>query len=136
VNASEGVARPVRRGARGGRRVRVSGGRRGHDAAIDRQSLRADQVGRERELVGGPRPDAGHPLRYPFSSYDGKVTFERERSGTRTFDLNRDGVAHYGLMADLLADMRSAPGGSRALSLLFRSAEAYLEMWQRAVAHR
>lgn len=88
-------------------------------------------------LLPGPRPDAAqHPLRYPFRSDDGKVTFVRERSGTRTFDLNRDGVAQYGLMADLLADMRSAPGGSRALSLLFRSAEAYLEMWERAVAHR
>jgi microsomal dipeptidase-like Zn-dependent dipeptidase len=84
-----------------------------------------------------PRPDAlQHPLRYPFKSYDGRVTFVREQAGTRTFDLNRDGVAHYGLMADLLADMRSAPGGSRALSLLFRSAEAYLEMWERAVGHR
>jgi microsomal dipeptidase-like Zn-dependent dipeptidase len=84
-----------------------------------------------------PRTDAAqHPLRYPFKSYDGRVTFVRERSGTRTFDLNTDGVAHYGLIADLLADMRSAPGGVRALSLLFRSAEAYLETWERAVRHR
>jgi hypothetical protein len=84
-----------------------------------------------------PRPDAAqHPLRYPFRSYDGKVRFARERSGTRTFDLNRDGVAHYGLMADLLADMRSARGGAQALSLLFRSAEAYLETWERAWRHR
>jgi hypothetical protein len=84
----------------------------------------------------GPRSDAAaHPLRYPFRSYDGKVTFRRERTGQRTFDLNRDGVAHYGLMPDLLADTQHAPGGSRALSLLFSSAEAYLEMWQRAVSH-
>jgi hypothetical protein len=84
-----------------------------------------------------PRSDAAQrPLRYPFKSYDGRVTFVRERSGTRTFDLNVDGVAHYGLLADLLADMRSEPGGARALSLLFRSAEAYLETWERAVRHR
>ena len=60
----------------------------------------------------------------------------RERTGTRTFDLNRDGVAQYGLMADLLADMQRGPGGARAMSLLFRSAEGYLETWQRAVDHR
>lgn len=84
-----------------------------------------------------PRSDAAkRPLRYPFKSYDGKVTFTRERTGQRTFDLNHDGVAHYGLMADLLADMRQAPGGRKALALLFRSAEAYLETWQRAVSHR
>jgi Membrane dipeptidase (Peptidase family M19) len=83
-----------------------------------------------------PRSDANtNPLPYPFRSYDGKVTFARERTGTRTFDLNTDGVAHYGLMADLLADTERAPGGRRALALLFGSAEAYLEMWQRVVNH-
>ncbi len=84
----------------------------------------------------GPRPDAArHPLRYPFTSYDGSVTFTRERTGTRTFDLNRDGVAHYGLIADLIADMERTASGRRALPLLFNSAEAYLETWQRALAH-
>jgi hypothetical protein len=38
-------------------------------------------------------------------------------------------------MADLLADMQQQPGGRQALALLFRSAEAYLETWQRAFAH-
>jgi hypothetical protein len=85
----------------------------------------------------GPRPDAAqHPLSYPFRSYDGSVTFRRERTGTRTFDLNRDGVAHYGLIPDLLADMERTRAGRRALPLLFNSAEAYVETWQRALAHR
>jgi len=85
----------------------------------------------------GPRADAvQHPLHYPFKSYDGKVTFTREVTGTRTFDLNTDGVAQYGLMADLLADIQQQPGGRRAMALLFRSAEAYLETWQRAFSHR
>jgi microsomal dipeptidase-like Zn-dependent dipeptidase len=78
----------------------------------------------------GPRPDAAaRPLRYPFKSYDGRVTFTRERTGDRTFDLNSDGVAHYGLLADLIADMH----GTGALPPLFRSAEAYLRTWQRAI---
>jgi hypothetical protein len=85
----------------------------------------------------GPRTDvAEHPLRYPFKSYDGRITFTRQRTGRRTFDLNPDGVAQYGLIADLLADTQHGAGGRRALSLLFRSAEAYLETWQRAVSHR
>lgn len=80
-----------------------------------------------------PRRDAAaHPLRYPFRSYDGRVTFTRERTGSRVFDLNIDGVAHYGLIPDLLADTETSSGGRRALSLLFNSAEAYLEMWERA----
>ena len=84
----------------------------------------------------GPRPDAAqHPLRYPFRSYDGSVTFRRERAGTRTFDLNRDGVAQYGLIADLIADMQRTKAGRRALPLLFGSAQAYVDMWQRAFRH-
>ena len=38
------------------------------------------------------------------------------------------------LIADLVADMQQT-GGRRALPPLFRSAEAYLRMWQRAVRH-
>jgi microsomal dipeptidase-like Zn-dependent dipeptidase len=84
----------------------------------------------------GPRPDAASkPLRYPFKSYDGRVTFVREQTGTRTFDLNTDGVAHYGLIADLVADMQHS-SGRRALPPLFRSAEEYLRMWQRVARHR
>jgi hypothetical protein len=78
----------------------------------------------------GPRPDAaGDPLRYPFRMAG--FRFDRQRTGGRVFDLNTDGVAHYGLVADLLAEM---PGraGRRARSSLFRSADAYLRMWRRA----
>jgi hypothetical protein len=82
----------------------------------------------------GPRSDASQtPVTYPFRGYFCKVTFQREQSGTRTFDLNTDGVAHYGLIADLLADMQQHGGGA-AMRSLFRSAEAYLRMWQLAYA--
>ena len=78
----------------------------------------------------GPRADAARaPLRYPFRSAG--FTFGRQRTGTRVFDLNADGVAHYGLVADLLADMRQR-GHGRAVRSLFRSAEAYLRVWRRA----
>jgi hypothetical protein len=81
-----------------------------------------------------PRPDAAEtPLPYPFRSFDGGVRFARQRTGERVFDLNADGVAHYGLFADLLADVARQPRGRRALRPLFRSAEAYLRMWERAV---
>jgi len=81
----------------------------------------------------GPRSDASSsPLHYPF--FFCQVEFGRQQSGTRSFDLNTDGVAHYGLYADLLADMQQQAGDA-ALGPLFRSAEAYLEMWQRAWSH-
>jgi microsomal dipeptidase-like Zn-dependent dipeptidase len=81
----------------------------------------------------GPRPDAAaKPLRYPFRSFACKVRFVRQRSGERSYDLNVDGVAHYGLFADLIADVERQPRGRRALRPFFRSAEAYLEMWEAA----
>jgi hypothetical protein len=44
-------------------------------------------------------------------------------------------VAHYGLFADLLADVQRQREGKAALPPLFRSASAYVRMWQRAVDH-
>ena len=76
-----------------------------------------------------PGPDQPH-LAYPFRSFDGRVRFTRERTGDRTFDLNTDGVAHYGLLADLLADLQRQPNGRKALAALFGSAAAYLRTWR------
>lgn len=84
-----------------------------------------------------PREDAAaRPLSYPFKSYDGGVTFERQVSGERVFDLNVDGVSHYGLYPDFIADMRMQPGGEDSVKYLFRSAEAYLQFWENAYAKR
>lgn len=73
-------------------------------------------------------------LVYPFRSFDGKVQFTRQRTGDRTFDLNRDGVAHYGLMPDLLALIGQQPRGLEALAVLFRSTASYLDTWRRTGA--
>jgi microsomal dipeptidase-like Zn-dependent dipeptidase len=82
----------------------------------------------------GPRPDAAQsPVSYPFKALYCNVSLQRERTGSRTFDLNTDGVAHYGLIPDLLADMQQH-GGGKAMRSLFRSAEAYLRMWELAYA--
>jgi hypothetical protein len=76
-------------------------------------------------------PDTTSPISYPFKSYDGKVTFTRERWGQRVFDLNTDGVANYGMFADWLQELSQL--SHRALTAdMFHGAEAYLEMWERA----
>ena len=85
-------------------------------------------------LPGAPPDAETNPLGYPFRSYRGGVVFGRQRTGERVFDLNTDGVAHYGLFADLLADVERRTGGAKALGLLFRSAEAYLRTWRRTGA--
>ena len=98
----------------------------------DAGGLRAVGLGSD---TGGfadlPGPPPGPALAYPFSSFDGKVSFTRQRTGERTFDLNADGVAHYGLLPDLLAKVQAQPRGAEALATLFGSAESYIRTWER-----
>jgi hypothetical protein len=82
-------------------------------------------------LADQPGPAAGTPISYPFPSYDGTVTFTREQWGARTFDLNTDGLANYGMYADWLRDLQLV-GGSQMMADMFQGAEAYLETWERA----
>jgi microsomal dipeptidase-like Zn-dependent dipeptidase len=83
-------------------------------------------------LAHQPDPNAdGTTISYPFKSYDGKVTFDRQRTGDRTFDYPKEGVSHYGLYADWFDDLRRV-GGAAIAKDMWDGAEAYLEMWERA----
>ena len=58
-----------------------------------------------------PRSDAAqNPVRYPFRSFDGGSVIDRQHSGTRTYDINTDGVDHYGLYPDWIEDLRQVAG--------------------------
>ncbi|MGZ4313956.1 MAG: hypothetical protein ACXVR1_17820 [Solirubrobacteraceae bacterium] len=82
-------------------------------------------------LADQPGPAAGTPISYPFTSYDGRVTFTQEQWGDRTFNLNTDGVANYGMHAEWLHDLQTV-GGNEIMADMFQGAEAYLETWERA----
>jgi len=41
-------------------------------------------------------------------------------------------MAHYGLVADFVEETR-LEGGEEAISALYNSAEAYLQMWEKTV---
>ncbi|HEX6389483.1 MAG TPA: Coagulation factor 5/8 type domain-containing protein [Solirubrobacteraceae bacterium] len=82
-------------------------------------------------VQGAPR-GGPNPVTYPFKSFDGRVTLDRQRTGTRVFDVNRDGVAHYGMYPDWVEDLRHV-AGQRIVDDLAGAAEAYLQMWERAV---
>ena len=56
---------------------------------------------------------------------------ERSTAGPRReFDINLDGVAHYGMLPDFLQDMRNVGLTAEDLAPLFRSAYDYIQMWQ------
>jgi hypothetical protein len=98
-----------------------------------RQTPRAFGWGYGADLGGlSHQPDpSGKSFSYPFKSYDGKVTFNRQRTGERTFDYGKEGVAQYGLYADWFNDLGRI-GGGRLARDMWDGAEAYLEMWERA----
>jgi microsomal dipeptidase-like Zn-dependent dipeptidase len=75
------------------------------------------------------------PIRYPFKSLDRRVHFDQETWGDRTFDINTDGVANYGLWPDWIEGLRLADREDRVRAL-FHSAEDYLQMWERAMKHK
>jgi hypothetical protein len=80
---------------------------------------------------GNARPDAAtNPVTYPFTGLGG-VQVDKQVSGQRTFDINKDGVAHYGLYADWIEDLRKLAGND-IVEDMARGSEAYLQMWERA----
>jgi microsomal dipeptidase-like Zn-dependent dipeptidase len=87
-------------------------------------------------LHSQPVPRAGasaNPVRYPFRSFDGGSVIDRQRSGTRIYDVNVDGVDHYGLYPDWIEDLRMV-AGRQIVEDMANGAEAYLQMWARAQA--
>ena len=73
-------------------------------------------------------------IAYPFTSYDGQVTFTEPQLGERTVDFNTEGMIHIGLIPELIEDARHDGVTDAELQPLFRSAEAYVRMWERAEA--
>jgi hypothetical protein len=47
------------------------------------------------------------------------------------FDFNVDGLAHFGLVPDMLQDLKNLGMRSQNFEALFASAEAYLKMWEK-----
>jgi hypothetical protein len=54
--------------------------------------------------------------------------------GVRDWDVNIDGVAHYGMLPDMLQDMANIGLTPAQMAPLFGSAEDYILMWERADA--
>ena len=103
-------------------------------AVRDKRFLRAIGWGADMNGFGAQGPPRGgdNPVQYPFKSFDGRVTFERQKTGDRVFDINTMGVAHYGLYPDWVEDLRHV-AGDQIVKDLANGSEAYLEMWERAV---
>ncbi len=80
---------------------------------------------------GNPRgADAPNKVTYPFKGLGG-VTINKQVSGQRVYDINVDGVSHYGLYPDWIEDLRKQAGNA-IVDDMARGSEAYLDTWERA----
>lgn len=90
---------------------------------------------------GNPRGADGvlpNPVRYPFTGING-IKVAQQRSGQRVYDINADGVSHYGLYPDWVEDLRQVGGakdGAAIVEDMTRGPEAYLQTWERAYGMR
>ncbi|BEL10253.1 hypothetical protein Q0Z83_084440 [Actinoplanes sichuanensis] len=112
---------------------------RTHRALANGSKITGYGVGTDVNGLGpqaAPRLDAASsPLKYPFTATNG-TTVAKQVYGTRTFNLNTDGVAQYGLYADWVTDLIDQAGSDGPLlkSQLLSGAEAYTVMWERSRA--
>ncbi len=83
------------------------------------------------DLGGLSHQPAAGTVKYPFKSYDGKVTLHQPKTGERTWDYTKEGVAQYGLYAEWFDELRRL-GGRDLERDMTNGSEAYLQMWERA----
>ena len=75
---------------------------------------------------------ASNRISYPFT-LDEFGSFERQKTGQKTFDFNVDGLAHIGLLPDLLADLQAIGLTATDLNPLFTSAAGFVDVWERGL---
>ncbi len=104
----------------------------------------ADNAKKEREKSPGMylTDEQRDGVVYQRCPKDPRVTYgENEplvpyQMGSRTYDFNVDGLAHYGLLPDLLQDIRNLGMEASDFASLFGSAEAFLRTWKEAERHQ
>jgi len=82
----------------------------------------------------GCGPEQTDPVTYPFTSVAGDVTFSEPQLGNRTVDFNTEGFIHIGMLPELIQDVRNDGVTIEELEPLFKSAEGYIRMWEKAEA--
>jgi microsomal dipeptidase-like Zn-dependent dipeptidase len=72
-------------------------------------------------------------MEYDFT-LPGFGTFERQTTNARTWDFNNDGLAHAGLLPDLVEDLKTVGLNDTYIDALFNSAQEYIRVWELAEA--
>ncbi len=97
----------------------------------------------------GPRGMGSEPIQYPFTLFRGPgwgpqyaaagiAPIEVQMLSVpgpdgKTWNMNDEGMSHYGLVPDIVEELR-IEGGEEAITALYNSAEAYLVLWEQTLA--
>lgn len=111
--------------------IAAAGGLPAEPMSFDMNGLASPPKGRFSDTHPCNHPQA-NPVMYPFTSHAGDVTFTQPRVGNRVLDFNKEGLVHLGLLPELVEDLRVDGVSQESIDSLFKSAEAYLQMWERA----
>lgn len=83
------------------------------------------------------RPNAQDPatkVKYLDTSPGAPDAISRYEMGNHPYDFNYEGLANYGLLPDMLQDLKMIGMTPREFEALFASAEGFVRMWEKAVA--
>ena len=94
--------------------------------------LPGPRFGPEAAPGGQASPPPTNPMTYPFIARATGKQMQRSKVGQKTFDYNIDGLAHVGMLPDMLADFEAQGLPASEVEPLLRSADAYLRLWFRA----
>lgn len=72
-----------------------------------------------------------NPVTYPFMAIATGISIDRSVVGRKTFNINNDGLAHVGMLPDLIADFQQMGLSENDLAPLLSSAEGYIRMWEK-----
>lgn len=96
-----------------------------------------EQMGSGQPSQSGP-PWAQHSFGGPNESaiYEADGALKRSMAGEpgkreRDFDINMDGMAHYGMLPDFLQDLWNIGIPEEVMDTLYHSAEDYIRVWER-----
>ncbi len=73
--------------------------------------------------------DYPNKVTYPYTAIDGTTVMDRQVTGQRTWDLNTDGAAHYGLVPDMIEQLTKAGGGQALVDDLMAGSQDYIDSW-------
>ena len=85
-------------------------------AQTNRVVYRTDPIERNAKIENG---NSGALIRYTMDQ--------------RPFDFNKDGLANYGLIPDMLQDLKNLRLPRQDFEALFTSAESYLRTWEKSL---